>query len=364
MPAEVFVADLRARSGENLLDKVGRLFDRAGFSNLINPQDLVAIKVHFGEKGNTAFIRPQFTRVVVDRVKQAGGKPFLTDANTLYRGSRANAVDHTLTALENGFSYATVGAPLLIADGLSGRDSVQLPVNLKHVKTAKVASAAYQADAMIAITHFKGHETTGFGGNLKNIGMGLGSRAGKLEMHSGIKPQVDQEKCVSCGRCQDWCPAGAITLEETAVIDHSKCLGCGECTITCNQEAIAINWEEGPAVQEKIVEYAYALLKNKKGKVGFITFLMDISPNCDCWNYNDLPIVPDIGIMAGTDPVAMDQAAVDLVNARPSLKGSRLDLPAGSDKFRALYPMVDWSVQLAYAEELGLGTRDYRLISI
>ncbi|NPV29070.1 MAG: DUF362 domain-containing protein [Firmicutes bacterium] len=365
MRAEVFYADSRAKSGENLLDKVGRLFDRAGFAPLIRPKDLVAVKIHFGERGNTAYIRPQFARKVVEKIKEAGGRPFLTDANTLYVGSRANAVDHLETALENGFAYATVGAPLIIADGLWGRDFVTVEINQKHFREAKVASAAYYADALMVLTHFKGHEMTGFGGALKNIGMGLGSRAAKQAMHSDALPTVNPEKCIACGRCTRWCPAGAIRVEEVAVIDQGRCLGCGECTIMCREEAIAINWKTTPdAVQEKIVEYAYAVLKNKEGKVGFITFLTDISPECDCWSYNDAPIVQNIGILASKDPVALDQACVDLVNALPTLPGCKIDLPAGADKFRGLYPGIDWTVQLSYGEKIGLGTRDYRLIRV
>lgn len=365
MPSEVYYTNLRCKSGLNLLDKVTKLYERAGFSSLFKPKDLVAIKVHFGEKGNTAYVRPQYIRRIVEKVKEAGGKPFLTDSNTLYVGSRSNAVEHIETALENGFAYATVGAPVIIADGLTGRDYVSVEVNLKHIDVAKIAAAAYHADALIVVSHFKGHEMTGFGGALKNIGMGLASRASKQVIHSDVLPTVDEKKCIGCGRCTEWCPAEAITVEDVARIDHKKCLGCGECTITCNQEAIAINWKSEPdAIQEKIVEYAFAVLKNKGGKAGFISFVVDVSPECDCWSFNDAPVVPDVGILASRDPVALDQACVDLVNAQPSNPGSRLDLPAGADKFRGLYPSVDWSVQLEYAERIGLGTRKYTLIEI
>lgn len=228
-----------------------------------------------------------------------------------------------------------------------------------------MASAAYQADALIAVTHFKGHEATGFGGVLKNIGMGLGTRAAKQAMHSDMLPAVDPDRCIACGRCAEWCPAGAITVDQAAQIDPAKCLGCGECTITCIEGAVEINWKtESSSLQEKIVEYAYAVLKNKQGKAGFINFLLDISPNCDCWNYNDTPIVPDVGILASTDPIAIDQACIDLVNAQPSLPNSAIDLPAGADKFRGIYPEIDWNFQLAYGEQIGLGSRNYQLITL
>ncbi len=365
MTAEVFFTDLRANSGNNLLDKVDRLFERAGFASLIKPRDLVAVKLHFGERGNTAYVRPQFVRQVVTKIRAAGGRPFLTDAGTLYVGSRANAVDHVETALANGFAYATVNAPVIIADGLSGRDHVTVPVDLKHFKEAKVASAAYQADALIAVTHFKGHEATGFGGVLKNIGMGLGTRAAKQAMHSDVLPAVDPDRCIGCGRCAEWCPAGAITIDDKAQIDAAKCMGCGECTITCIEGAVEISWKsDASSLQERMVEYAFAVLKNKRGKAGFITFLLDVSPNCDCWNYNDVPVVPDVGILAGTDPVALDQACVDLVNAQPAMPNSAVNLPPGTDKFKKIYPDIDWNFQLAYGEQIGLGSRNYRLIKL
>ena len=363
MPAEVFFTDLRTKSGDNLLDKTGRLFDRAGLADLIKPRDLVAVKLHFGERGNLAFVRPPFVRQIVDRIRAAGGKPFLTDAGTLYYGNRGNAVDHLETALINGFGYSCVNAPLVIADGLNGHDSVTVPIGLKHFQEAKVASAAYHADTLIAVTHFKGHEATGFGGVLKNIGMGLGTRAAKQAMHSDMLPVVDPDICVACGRCTEWCPAGAITVDEFAQIDPDKCMGCGECTITCTEGAIGINWKgESSALQEKIVEYVYAVLKNKKDKAGFISFVVDVSPNCDCWEYNDAPIVPNVGILASTDPIALDQACVDLVNAQPSLPGTAVNLPAGADKFRGIFPNIDWNYQLAYGEQIGLGSRSYNLI--
>lgn len=365
MPADVFFTDLRTKSGYNLLDKIDYLFDQAGLPLLIKPRDLVAMKMHFGEKGNLAFIRPQFIRQIVEHIKMIGGKPFLTDTGTLYVGSRENAIDHLETSLFNGFAYATVNAPIVIADGLKGRDCMKVPINLKHFQEAKVASAAYQADVLIAVTHFKGHDATGFGGALKNIGMGLGTRAAKQAIHSDVLPQVDSDKCVACGRCIEWCPAGAITVDEFAQINPKKCLGCGECIITCVEEAIEISWKtEESILQEKIVEYAYAVLKNKHGKAGFINFLIDVSPNCDCWNYNDVPIVPNIGILASTDPVAIDQACVDLVNNQQSLPNSAINLPPGSDKFRAIYPSTDWNHQLVYGEQIGLGTRKYRLIDV
>jgi len=396
--SEVYFVDMRTRSGFSLLDKVDRLFDRAGFGELITPGDLVALKIHFGERGNLAYIRPQFLKRLVNKIRVQQGKPFLTDANTLYVGSRANSVDHLETAIENGFDYAVVGAPLIIADGLNGKDYASVEIGQKHFQQVKIGSAIHQADALLALTHFKGHEITGFGGALKNLGMGSGSRSGKQMMHSDVKPQISEETCIGCSKCVDWCPVQAMSVAEVegraalketrladgstdthrtkntnqnkslkkARIDHSKCIGCGECTVTCPKLAIKISWKTTPAaLQEKMAEYALGVLKNKVGKIGFISFLTDISPDCDCFGWNDAPIVADIGILASRDPVAIDQAAVDLVNGQPSLSGSVIgSLPKGEDIFRAVRPDIDWAPQLAYGEQIGLGSRKYKLIRI
>src|SRR3990172_5842106 len=230
MQSTVWFTDLSARPGNGLIDKTGTLLRAAGIRERAGRGALTAVKLHFGEKGNTAFIRPIFVRKVVEEIAAAGGKPFLTDANTLYVGTRSNAVDHLNTAIENGFSFASVGAPLIIADGINGKDFVAVNIEGKHIKEAKIGSAVYHADAMIAITHFKGHELTGFGGALKNIGMGLGSRSGKQGMHSDMLPYVEAGNCLGCAKCIKWCPATAITIDKatkTATIDESKCLGCG-----------------------------------------------------------------------------------------------------------------------------------------
>ncbi|MGI9953228.1 DUF362 domain-containing protein [Moorellaceae bacterium AZ2] len=363
--AEVFWSDMRTEKGKNLVDKVERLWHRVGFSKVVAEGDLVAVKLHFGEKGNLAYIHPAFVRRIVELIRQQGGKPFLTDTNTLYVGSRSNAVDHLQTAVENGFAYAVVGAPVIIADGLKGKDYLSVPVNLKRFKEVKIGSAIYHADALIVLSHFKGHELTSFGGTLKNLGMGCGSPSGKQMMHSDVLPQVTKEKCIACGRCRLWCPAGAITVEEYAIIDAEKCIGCGECTVTCPYRAIKPNFKSEPeALQEKIVEYAYGALYNKTGKVAFFNFVTNVSPECDCNSWNDAALVGDVGILASYDPVAIDQASLDLVNAQPALPGTRLDGKGEvPDKFLAVSG-YDGTHQLAYGEEIGLGTRKYTLIKV
>lgn len=366
MKAKVYFTDMRAGQNQSLLDKVEKLFIKAGLRETVAPGDLVAVKLHFGERGNTGYVRPQFVRRIVDKVKELGGKPFLTDANTLYKGSRSNAVEHLDTAVENGFAYAVMGAPLIIADGLTGKDYVRVPVNRKHFQEVNIGAAAYHADALIAVSHFKGHELVGFGGALKNLGMGLGSRSGKLMMHSDVRPLISPDMCTGCARCGQWCPADAISVKErVSVIDQDKCIGCGECTVTCPAGAIKIDWQaDSERVQEKIVEYAEGVLKDKKDKCGFITFVTQVTPDCDCCGFSDAPLVRDIGILASRDPVALDQACADLVNREKVLPGSRLaGKEEAEDKFLALCPGINWRRQLDYAEEIGLGIRNYDLIN-
>jgi uncharacterized Fe-S center protein len=373
MTSKVYFTNLHVTTKTSLPDKLEKIFHKAGFDSIISPRDLVAIKLHFGEPGNLAYIRPPFVRRVVNIVKKLEGRPFLTDANTLYVGRRANAVDHLESAIENGFDYAVAGAPLIIADGLTGKDYVKVPINGKHFKEVNIGSAAHHADAMIVLTHFKGHELMGFGGAIKNMGMGLGSRSGKQQMHSDVLPSVKDDKCIGCQKCSLWCPAQAMEMVpgenkagRKAHIMDSKCWGCGECVATCPSGAIVPKWRTTPeAAQEKMAEYALGAVSGKKDKVAYITFLMNVSPNCDCMPQNDIPIVQDIGILASTDPVALDKACVDMVNSLPALAGSVIEgKQAGDDKFRAVYPAIDWMPQLKHAQELGLGSLEYEIIEI
>ena len=332
----------------NLLEKIEDLFSAAGFSALIDRGSLVAVKAHFGELGNTRYIRPAFVSRVMELVRARGGKPFLTDANTLSRGSRSNAVDHINTAIKNGFA---LGVPLIIADGLRGEDAVDVDIDGKHFGRVKIAGVAHRADGMIVLSHFKGHNLTGFGGALKNVGMGLGAVEGKRAMHSAIRPTVTEE-CIGCGTCVDLCEAGAIRLrpqarKQRAWIDLGTCSGCGRCVAGCPNNAIQLGKSNAEDLQERIAEYACGALRGKRGHVGFFNFLLDITPFCDCPSWSSPPFVKDIGILASTDPVAIDQASFDLVKEA-----------VGYDPFERAHH-VDPAVQLEHGEAMGLGERKY-----
>ncbi len=364
----VYFAPVRTTKKRSLVTRAGDLLDRAGLSSAIEEKDLVAIKLHFGEQGNTGFVQPVFVREAVARVKAAGGKPFLTDANTLYRGERFNAVDHLTCAVHNGFGYATVEAPIIIADGLDGRDAVDVSITGgDHFESVRIGAAAVHADAMVVVTHVKGHEATGFGGALKNVGMGLGCRSAKQRMHSDFSPDPVAEKCTACGKCVTWCPVNAITIgpDRVAVVDYDICYGCGECVAACPFGAIDISWKTTPeAIQEKIVEHVAGAVAGKDGKIVYLSFVINVSPDCDCWHFSDASIVSDIGVLASTDIVAIDQAAYDLVTGATGLHGSLGEgMAAGDDKFTAVTG-IDGTHALAYAERMGLGSRAYRLVNV
>ncbi|GAB6099344.1 DUF362 domain-containing protein [Halanaerocella petrolearia] len=368
MASDVYYSNMRTNNQQNnLVNKLSKLFKKAGFDEMVDEDDLWAIKMHFGEKGGNAFIRPMFARRMVEEIKRQQGKPFLTDANTLYSGARSNSVDHLNTAIANGFGYSTVLAPLVIADGMHGKNFAEIEIEGDHFDSVKIGAEAIRADGMISMAHFKGHELTGFGGAIKNVGMGLGSRSGKQMMHATVEPEVTIEDCIACGKCEEWCNHDAILVEEVSEIDLEDCVGCGECLVSCPTDAISTQWDEAPvAVQERMAEFTLGAVKGKEDKMGYVNFVMDVSPLCDCTPWSDQPIVGDIGILASKDPVALDQACADLVNQQPGNKNSALksNYEPGEDKFRGVHPNVDWEAQLAHGEKISLGSREYNLIEV
>jgi uncharacterized Fe-S center protein len=364
--SKVYFIDMRASIEHTLMDRFVEGLRKSKILSVAGKREMLAVKMHFGERGNTSYIRPIFVRVAIDEFKKSGCLPFLTDTNTLYVGSRSNTPEHIRTAVENGFSYASMGVPIVIADGLKGGNYESVAIKGELFREVKIASDIARADAVLALTHVKGHELTGFGGALKNIGMGGGSRAGKMEMHADLRPRVS-EACIGCGKCTKWCQVGAIEVKaKKAHIDHDVCVGCAECIVVCPVSAIKINWKwDAGFVQKRMVEYAAGVIKPRKRKMAYVNFVMDVSPQCDCYNYSDASIVPDVGILISRDPVAIDKASVDLINQQEGIKGTAVKTHrAGKDKIRDVNPHSDWTVQIKHAEKLGLGSSTYRLIKI
>jgi uncharacterized protein len=368
MKIPVYFASLRAFSDrESTTEKVRRLFDQAGFSDIIGARNKTAIKLHFGEMGSDGFISPVYVRQVVDKIKECNGLPFLTDSNTLYVGKRSNAVDHIGTAILHGFDYAVTGAPIIIADGLSGKNIRKVTINKKHFSEVSIAGDIAAADSMIVMSHFKGHIVSGFGGALKNLAMGCAPPEGKRAQHNA-RPFTIPEKCTGCASCMKVCPKDAITIKKKkSVINHELCIGCFECMHACPEHAVDIDWEtEIPEFMERMVEYAYGAVMGKENRVGFMNFLIRITPDCDCFPFSDAPIVPDIGILASKDPVAIDAAGFNLVNQQQGYKDSLLTSHhhPGGDKFKGVHAQTDGYLQIRYAEEIGMGSSKYDLIKI
>ena len=299
-PSKVYFTDFRtAAFGDGLPSKLKKLMKKAGIETIDMDGKFVAIKLHFGELGNISYLRPNYARAVADLVKELGGKPFLTDCNTMYPGSRKNALEHLECAWQNGFTPLTVGCPILIGDGLKGTDDVSVPVEGgEYVTEAKIGRAIMDADVFISLTHFKGHEMTGFGGTIKNVGMGCGSRAGKTEQHSNGKPHIDEALCRGCRRCLKECANNGLFFEEDKkkmVVNQDNCVGCSRCLGACNFDAIQFNNSNANEIlNRKMAEYTKAVVD---GRPCFhISLIVDVSPNCDCHCENDAPILPNIGM--------------------------------------------------------------------
>ncbi len=364
--SKVYFTNFRTDHDENLQQKLSRLIKKAGFGEIDFKNKYAAIKIHFGEPGNLAYLRPNYAKTIVDAVKNLGGKAFLTDSNTLYVGRRKNALDHMDAAYENGFSPFSTGCHVIIADGLKGTDESYIKVpHGEHVKEAKIGRAVMDADIFISLTHFKAHEGTGFGGAIKNIGMGCGSRAGKCEMHNSGKPSVNESLCIACKKCTKECAHGAISFSPKASINKDICVGCGRCIGVCPPDAISTGYDESNDVLcKKMSEYTWAVLNDRPHF--HVSLVIDVSPFCDCHSQNDAPIIGNIGMFASFDPVALDTACADEANKAPLLRDTIMndrELSHG-DHFCDLHPTTNWNVQLDHAEKLGIGTRNYELITV
>ena len=368
MKSAVYFASSRARSpNENKLNRIQSLFEAAGFEGTIWKGDLTALKVHFGEVGNDSYINPVLIRPIADKVKALGARPFLTDTNTLYGGSRSNSVDHLHTAIAHGFGCEVTGSPIIIADGLKSDYYHDVTIGQKHFSRVKIAGEVFNADSMIVLSHFKAHLPAGFGGAIKNLGMGCAPAAGKAEQHS-TKPIFNAELCSGCAACAESCPNTAIAVgKKISSINYEVCTGCGKCLRVCQTHAIDFNWfVDVHPFMERIAEYALGAVSGKEGRVGFFNFLINITPDCDCVPWSDAPLVADIGILASKDPVALDQASFDLVNRQAGLENSLLskNREPGKDKFRGVWESTLGNIQIDYGAEIGLGNKDYRLIEV
>ena len=373
--SKVYYTDFRTTAfGNGLPAKLKELIKAAGIEQIDMAGKFVAIKMHFGELGNISYLRPNYAKAVADLVKELGGKPFLTDCNTMYPGSRKNALEHLECAWENGFTPLSTGCPIIIGDGLKGTDDISVPVvGGEYVKDAKIGRAIMDADVIISLSHFKGHEMTGFGGAIKNIGMGCGSRVGKTEQHSNSQACIDEEKCRGCRFCQRECANNGLVFDEKKKkmrIDSKNCVGCGRCLGACNFDAIS--FENSSAIKElncRMAEYTKAVVY---GRPQFhISLIIDVSPNCDCHCENDVPILPNIGMFASFDPLALDQACVDACLAAQPLPNSQLtdnmkkaDFVDHHDHFTNSTPESEWRSCLEHAEKIGLGNRSYELVFV
>lgn len=354
--SKVYMVDLKSTSkSTNKHNKLIKLFNKVNADELIKDGDLTAVKLHFGEEGKDTFIRPILVRPIVDEIRKSGGMPFLTDTGTLYSGPRKIGPTHIEVAHKHGFVPQVTNAPIIIADGVNGKDYASIEVNLKHFKECFIASGIINAEKMVVLSHFKGHEMAGFGGSIKNLAMGCAPPIGKAEQHS-TQQKVSSKKCIGCENCYNVCAHDAIVMKnDLAVILSEKCVGCGECMNVCPVDAIYLDWRtELTEFNERMVEYAYASVKDKE--VIYFNFVLDVTPDCDCAPWSNEALVRDIGILASKDPVAIDKASLDLVN-EASKESSK-------DIFKVTHPHTEGQVQINYGDAIGLGSKDYELIKI
>jgi hypothetical protein len=347
-----FAAVGQGETPEQLARRALKVYHEAGFDKQVKKDDLVGIKQHLGEKGGLYYLKPPLAAAFAKAVAKRGGKPFVTDSTTLYRGQRANAVDYLNLCAEHGFTAQALGCPVIIADGLRGNSQVMVPIQGKHYKRVPISADAYHADGFVVLSHVTGHVASSFAAAIKNVAMGLVSRAGKMSQHHGSHPLLESRKCTACGACARWCPAEAITVGKAAQIDLAKCIGCGECLVVCRFGALGFDWGETPVrLQEKMAEHCLGVHALHQGKMCYFNFAVQITRDCDCMVKRDKPVCEDLGILAGDDPVAVDQATVDLLRERGQ-----------ADLFRELRPEIDHEVQLRHGEAIGLGSRKYKLV--
>ncbi len=353
-PKVYFIPASASESLDSIHKKLLVLYQQANFDVCFEPKDLVAIKIHFGEDGNITHIPANYLKSIINELKKKKTRPFFTDTCVLYRGKRSDAINHLLLAESHGFSQNKVGIPVIIADGLRGSNEIEVKIPGKLFNKVSIAADAMTANAMLVMTHVTGHMASGIGGTIKNLGMGLASRKGKLRQHSSMKPRIEIAKCTGCGQCIIWCPENAITMNgNVAVINEKICIGCGECLTVCHFDAVKYNWKTSNVnLQKKMAEHALGAVIQKKDKVGCFNFLINITKDCDCLSGIQKPVIKDIGILASKDPVAIDKASLDLVEQY-----------SGKSLVSQSYQSVDPAAQLVHGEAIGLGKIDYELIN-
>jgi uncharacterized Fe-S center protein len=350
-------------SDKSSAESIKNLIKKEGYLDDVKKGDYAGIKLHVGELGNKSYVKPEIVRIVVAELKKRGAKPFLFDCNSLYRGKRWNGVDHHQNAYKNGFTYESVDAPFIVGDGIRGMDEANIKIKDYKVEFAYIGKIIEDIDYLFVITHFKFHELFGYGGSIKNIGMGMASRRGKLFLHSDIKPEVIASKCTACGACVISCPGNAITIKNTAHINKNSCIGCGMCVVNCKYGAIEFEWTEARECVTKTLHYAKAII-DKIGRCSYLNVLTDISPHCDCYGYTKNPVVENIGFMFSKDIVAIDAASANLVDMAEPLKGIKWKRKeyAASDKVKALFDInIDMDEFFKLAEDTRLGRREYNL---
>lgn len=358
MASKVYFIGARLSDGESAISqKARRLFLAGQFGQCFQQNDFTAVKVHVGEASNTTYVKAPCLQGLVDELVTLKTKPFITDTSTLYSGRRHNGIDHTILATERGFSVEGLGVPFIAPDGLYGTNETAVPIEGELDKEVLIASDIVRCQSILSVAHVTGHCAACVGASIKTLGMGCSSRKGKMRQHAALKPRIKKGTCTRCGECYRHCPADAITLDEVqAHIDKDKCIGCAECVAVCRFDAVAYDWQqENEILQKSVAEHALGVLQGKQGRAVFFNFALSVTRDCDCFGEADLPkIVDDIGILASTDPVAVDKAAIDLVEAR----GGK-DVPAliGNQK-------LDWHHQIEHAVKIGLGSADYDLIEV
>lgn len=334
---------------------MAKIFEASGAAQVVGRNDFVAIKLHVGEKKNTTHVKPEVIRELVQQVKTLGGQPFLTETSTLYKGERENAVKHILHAHSHGFGIENVGAPFIMADGLAGNTETEVEINGELHKTVKVAREVLSSDCLLVVSHPTGHPAAGLGACIKNIGMGLASRMGKMRQHSAMLPEVNSKACQYCQKCIKWCPQDAIIEQGgKAFIITEKCIGCGECLAVCKFDAVKYDWNaESGYMQRSMAEHAYGCVIDKPGKCFYFNVLIDMTKDCDCFNTNQRKMIPDIGILASSDPVAIDKATLDLTAKAH-----------GKTLAELAYAHHDAMIQINHAAKIGMGSLEYQLITI